>query len=136
MRIIASRLRRAAVAIGLGGALTAAAPPPLTGVWSGDRVTLTLTPSGGQLDEDCATSTFAGPVRLDGARGFVARGSHETQGAGPTRLDEDERPAGVPVRLSGRFTRQRLDLNVQVAGAPVAHYRLAPGRNFKPVRCL
>lgn len=122
--------------MGLGGALTAAAPVPLTGVWSGDRVTLTLTPSGGQLDEDCATSTFAGPIRLDRAKRFVATGSYEAQGPGPARLNESERPAVVPVRLAGRFTSQRLDLDVHVAGAPVAQYHLAPGRSFKRVRCL
>ena len=116
--------------------MTAAAPPPLIGVWSGDRVTLILTPTGGQLDEDCATSTFSGPVRLDRAGGFGATGSYETEGPGPTRLNEDERSAAVAVRLSGRFTNQRLDLKVRVAGAPVARYRLSPGRNFKPVRCL
>lgn len=116
--------------------MTAAAPPPLSGVWSGDRVTLTLTPSGGQLEEDCATSTFAAPIRLDRAGGFVATGSYESQGPGPTRLSEDERPAVVPVRLSGRFKSQRLDLDVRIAGAPVVHYRLAPGRTFKRVRCL
>lgn len=116
--------------------MTAAAPAPLTGVWSGDRVTLTLTPSGGQLEEDCATSTFSGPIWLDGANEFSATGSYENEGPGPTRLNEDERPTVLTVHLSGRFTSQRLDVDVHVAGAPAAQYRLAPGRNFKRVRCL
>lgn len=136
MGIFVTRLYRAIVALGLGGAMTAAAPPPLTGVWSGERVTLILTPTGGQLDEDCATSTFTGPIRLDGMGAFSATGRHETEGPGPSRLKEDERPIAVTVHLSGRFTRQQLALEVHVAGAPIAQYRLSPGRNFKRVRCL
>ena len=116
--------------------MSAAASQPLTGVWSGDRVTLTLTPTGGQLDEDCATSTISRPVRLNTAGMFAATGSHEAQGPGPTRLDASERPAFKPVHFSGRFTGAELNLDVQIAGAAVTHYRLRPGRNFKRIRCL
>lgn len=116
--------------------MTAAASEPLVGVWSGDRVTLTLTPTGGTLDEDCATSTISRPVRPDTAGVFAAIGSHDAQGPGPTRLNASERPTFNTVHFSGRFTGPELNLDVQISGAPMAHYRLMPGRNFKRLRCL
>ncbi|MBA3896529.1 MAG: hypothetical protein H0X36_05230 [Sphingomonadaceae bacterium] len=106
----------------------------LSGVWSGDRATLELTPHGGSFTEDCASTSIGPVVWRAGARRFTATGRKTTEGPGPQRADVA--PKSVAVRFTGQFTGDRLDLNVGADGAPLAHYRLMPGRAVKRIRCL
>ncbi len=121
----------------LSGVAVTAAPVsrPLVGVWSGDRVTLMLTAHGGTLQEDCATTTLAGPVVRHAGDRFSVGGAREVATGGPQHVDEDGGHA-PEVMLHGRMTTKGLALDVDVPGAARVTYMLLPGRNFKPVRCL
>ena len=111
----------------------AAAPHPparqLTGIWGGDRATLTLTASGGSFIEDCATSTIGAAVQIDAVGRFAASGTHIAEGPGPTFVNESvvERP--VAIVFAGHLEGETMALDVRVSGgAPIRYYlRAGPG---------
>ena len=107
---------------------------PLTGIWSGDRVTLTLTATGGSLTEDCASATIDAPVVSDATGNFTASGHREADSGGPQAGDAV--PRTVPVRYAGRFDGERLELRVAAKDMDPAIYRLQPGVRGKRLRCM
>lgn len=59
------------------------ASPPVTGEWGGTHVGLSLTPSGGTLQYDCAAGTMIGPLMLHRDGSFLAEGTHTPGWGGP-----------------------------------------------------
>ena len=115
--------------------LTAAAPTDvLTGVWGGGRATLTLDATGGTLIEDCQTATLAGPVRPSADGRFVAVARREIHGGGPQVADIP--PTLIDIRLTGKLTADRLELDVDMPGVATERLILSPGRRIKAIRCL
>ena len=117
----------------LAAMVTAAAPAPLIGVWSGDRATLTLTPTGGRFVEDCAEATIEGAVRSDDRGRFSVKGHREVFSGGPQRTDVP--PVIRETDFVGEITPAGLLLEVR-SGGNVETYRLLAGRRVKPIRCL
>lgn len=124
--------KRVRVAALIGLTMTAAAPPPLTGVWSGDRVTLTLTDTGGSLLEDCASATLDAPVRRT-KTGFSASGRREDHAGGPQRADVP--PGFATIRLTGDIEGETVALTVAIDGGASSTYRLQAGRRLKRFGC-
>ena len=113
-----------------------ASPPPATlGVWSGDRVTLTLTATSGSFVEDCADATMGAPVWSKGGKRFTAEGSRSAYRLGPQLADVPADPP-LAVHYSGTLRDGALLLSVRSGEAPAAAYRARRGVNIKRVRCL
>jgi hypothetical protein len=107
------------------------APDPITGMWGGDRVRLTLAANGGQLDFDCAhgTLTSALTTRDDGT--FTVPGFYQVEG-GPAR-DPIERQ---PTTFSGRITGNTMTISFTVNSQPLGPYTLTRDREAILRRCL
>lgn len=115
--------------------LTAAAPHDLlTGVWGGDRATLTLDQTGGTLIEDCQVATLTGPVHLRKNGRFTAVAQREVYEGGPQQADIP--PIFVTIRLAGRIEASSLSLDVSAPGAPAQRLTLVSGRRIKAIPCL
>ncbi len=112
----------------------AAADDPLTGIFGGDRATLTLTANGGRLVMDCAESLIAEPVRPDAAGRFSVTGSHEDYAPGPQQADVP--PPAARASFAGKLVGDTLELTITAANNSRSVLRLTRGRAVKPVRCL
>jgi len=115
-------------------AATQASGPPLTGVWGGRGLNLTLTETGGKLEYDCAAGTLDGAVHPNSNGEFRAKGTHEAFTGGPQ--DADAKPATVPAQYQGSVSGATMILEVQPAGAErMTSYTLTQGRRTKLMRC-
>lgn len=112
-------------------------PPtgPLEGRWGGDRLQLMVSAGSGKLEMDCASGSFAVPLRLSASGQFAVQGQFERHGAGPQRADET--PAAAPARYAGELHGDVLTLRVWQSEAPVPMvFTLRKGASVKLVRCL
>jgi hypothetical protein len=107
------------------------APDPITGMWGGDRVRLTLAANGGQLDFGCAHGTMTSPLttRQDGT--FTVPGFYQVEG-GPAR-DPIERQ---PTTFSGRITGNTMTISFTVNNQPLGPYTLTRDRETILRRCV
>jgi hypothetical protein len=122
----------AALAAACGNSMESpASPDPVTGMWGGDRVRLTLSSNGGQLDFDCAhgTMTSALAPREDGT--FTVPGFYGVDG-GPAR-DPIERQ---PTTFSGRITGNTMTISFTVNTQPLGPYTLTRDREAIIRKCL
>ena len=113
--------------------LATMAATPLTGTWSGDRATLTLTATGGSLIEDCLETTIdaVSVRRRDGA--LIATGYHDGDTPGPQRVEPG------PPQVATRLTITKVGEGLIVSrgeGRSLEYLRLQPGRRVKHIRCL
>lgn len=112
-------------------------PPtgPLEGRWGGDRLQLVVSAGSSKLEMDCASGSFAVPLRLNAAGQFAVQGQFERRGGGPQRADET--PAAAPARYTGELHGDVLTLRVWLpeAQAPMV-FTLRKGVSVKLVRCL
>lgn len=126
----------------LGGMVTvlelasaAGAPAPLEGAWAGDRLQLVIDAAGGRVTSDCASGSFAGPVKLGEAGSFSVLGAFNAQQPGPQGADEPHTPAKA--RYVGEVGGDTMKLSIFVEGAATAEvYHLRKGARVKLVRCL
>lgn len=119
----------------LGASDTRAAPPPLSGMWGGDRAVLTLTPQGGRLEFDCGYATLSGPVALDRQGRFKAAGVYYPESGGP--VDADAPPAQLAARFDGTVSGSNLHLNFkQTKGGADQAFDMVAGKRQKLIRCL
>ena len=115
--------------------LIAAAQPPLTGEWGGDRARLMLTAEGGRIDYDCGSGAINGPLRLDVNGRFKANGNHEEYTSGPAAGDAPPKLRSTVYR--GSLHGETLTLVVQVAGQPKPRtLTLVRGKRVKIIRCF
>ena len=111
------------------------APIPVVGVWGGDRVNVTLSLEGGQIDYDCGSGSIDAPVRLDSRGRFTAHGSHEPHRPGPDIADRT--PTKRAATYEGHMNGTMLELRVRIDGEATGHsYRLEKNRKVKLIRCL
>ena len=104
----------------------------LQGVWSGDRMVATFTPTGAAVEQDCAQGSISGPVRLDRRHHFMAKGVYTVNKPGP-QLESDE--GAPPATYSGQVTGHTLRLSVHALGAPDHSYTLVKDAHVKLIRC-
>jgi hypothetical protein len=122
---------RIAALLGLGAAVTGAAPPPLAGIWGAPGSMLTIDAQGARLEQDCASGSF-GPVRADAKGRFKARGRFDLHQPGPQRADS---PAGAAAVFSGAIKGDQLVLSIEPAGGRPQIVTLTKGRRVKLIRC-
>ena len=106
-----------------------------SGVWSGDRATLTLTPTGGNFVEDCADATIDVPIWHGNGTHFTATGMQSDYPPGPQRADESAKTLPL-VRYSGKVVGKTLELTVERADRKATTYNLRSGVFLKRIRCL
>ena len=105
----------------------------LSGTWGGDRTLVTFGKTGAQLQSDCADGTIRGPVRINTAGKFVAKGTFQSFGGGPQSAE----PAPVPeAQFGGHLSGKTLILTIKVKGSPAQTLTLREGIRPKLVRCL
>lgn len=129
------RLTRLVAAFALASCASVPAPSiPVTGDWGGTHVRLTLGPSGGALEYDCAAGTI-GPVVPDAAGRFTAQGTH-TPGTGGPEIAGQPRPV-VPARYAGRVRGDRMTLSGRIdSGVALGPFTLRRGAEPIIFRCL
>ena len=112
-----------------------AAPLPLTGDWGGAHVHLSLTPTGGTVEYDCAHGTIDQPVIPGSGGRFAALGTHVREHGGPVRMGEIL--PSSPARYSGAVRGDRMTLSVEVNGiGAMGPYHLVRGAPPQLYRCL
>ena len=105
----------------------------LNGTWGGDRTIITFGKTGAQVQSDCAEGTISGPVRINAAGKFVAKGTFQSFGGGPQAAE----PAQVPAaQFGGHVSGKTLILTIKVKGSPTQSLTLREGVRPKLVRCL
>lgn len=116
-----------------------ATPPPashpIVGEWGGTHVGLSLTPTGGTLEYDCAAGTLFGPLvpRPDGT--FDAQGIH-TPGWGGPEIEGQVLPS-YRVRYSGTVRRGVMNLQGRLEnGVALGPFVLRRGSEPIIFRCL
>ena len=107
---------------------------PLTGRWGGAHADLTLTPSGGTIEYDCAHGGLIAPLVPDGAGAFSVVGVHVPERGGPVR--EGEVPDSLPARFVGQLSRDRMTLRVLVGSDTLGPFELQLGAAPLLFRCL
>ncbi len=108
---------------------------PVAGEWGGTHVGLTLTPTGGVLEYDCAAGTIDGPLvpRRDGS--FEIDGMHTPGWGGPERSGE-VRPS-YRARYWGAVRGNRMTLQARVEnGVALGPFTLVRGGEPIIFRCL
>ena len=107
----------------------------VTGAWAGDRARLVLDEHGGRLEMDCASGSFASPLRPADDGAFRVLGTFERHGAGAQRTDAGA--TARPAQYAGEVKDGAMTLSIQAEGQDgpqVLHLRR--GANVKLVRCL
>lgn len=124
------------VALGLlGGCATLPPSGPITGSWGGTHVGLTLSPTGGTLEYDCAAGTMDQPLYPSGDGRFAVEG-HHTPGWGGPEIEGQVRPR-YRVRFSGIVRGDRMTLEGRVEnGVMLGPFELRRGAEPTIFRCL
>ena len=103
-------------------------------IWGGDHVRMNVTPSGAELEFDCATGTITETVpETDGT--FSLKGTFTPQRGGPTRRDEPPRTTAAV--YSGTIERDTMTLHIVLAGngREVGQYVLSRGAAGAVMKC-
>jgi hypothetical protein len=110
-----------------------AARAPLTGEWGGSRVKLTLTTTGGKLEQDCGSFVLKQPIAPGRSGRFSAKGFFEKT-IGPMRL---EQPMAPRAAFSGWVSGDLIHLDVRVDGeTEPRHYQLHRGQPVELFACM
>ena len=107
-----------------------------TGTWGGQGVALTVTPSGGRLEFDCASGEITEPMTTDARGRLTAAGVFVQERGGPVRIGEE--PERQPARYSGRLAGKTLTLEVILTASnqTVGSFTLVFGAVPRLRRCL
>lgn len=104
----------------------------LSGVWGGDRTVVTFGKTSAQVQSDCSEGTITGPLRVNTAGKFKARGVYQAFSGGPQQADE-----AIPAaQYSGHLSGKTLVLTIQPVGGKSQTVTLREGVRPKLVRCL
>lgn len=82
------------------GSLPTRVPP---GLWSGEQLILTVTPTGATVEFECGAGRLDEPLILDDRGSFVLRGSYAAQSGGPASATQTTTPA-LSARYRGHLT--------------------------------
>ena len=116
-------------------ALPSVPAPLFPSQWGGHHVGLSLTPTGGALEYDCAAGTIRSPVMLQPDGTFIAEGTH-TPGWGGPEIEGQVRPT-YPVRYTGKIRGDVMSLEGRVEnGVLLGPFTLRRGAEPIIFRCL
>ncbi|HEV2043995.1 MAG TPA: hypothetical protein VGR05_04875 [Sphingomicrobium sp.] len=122
--------------IALTGCTTMPSNQSVVGRWGGQHVGLELGTAGGTLDYDCAAGTIEGPLLVDAAGRFTAKGTHTPGIGGPAQIGVT--PRSHPANYSGSVRDDTMTLVVEVPAIPARIGPVSLRRGAEPVllRCL
>jgi hypothetical protein len=122
--------------IAAGPCSTDLAGPIAACEWGGDHVGLTVSPTGGTLEYDCASGTIDQPVVAAANGNFVAQGTHTIGHGGPIMVGEI--PDRHPARYEGWTDGRTMKLSVTLTdnGQKLGDFTLARGQSPHVFRCL
>lgn len=113
---------------------TPTAGVPVTGSWGGTHIGLTLAPSGGKIEYDCASGTI-GPIVAAPDGSFHAEGIHTPGHGGPDVVGEV--PKSYPTHFTGSIHGDRMTLSGEVeTGVKLGPFTLRRGAEAGIFRCL
>jgi hypothetical protein len=109
---------------------------PLSGVWGGEHLTLTVNEASSYLEFDCAHGDIPSALKPAADRTFTVLGTFVREHGGPIR--EDEKADVRPAMYSGSVTGETMQLTIRVTDPDslirtFTLMRRAPGR---VVKCL
>ena len=125
------------LSLGLAAAqCTGTLPATLDGEWGGQHIGMVVTPTGAQIEYDCAHGRIDGALRLDDDGEFVATGVHVQEHGGPVR--EGEQVVERPARYRGRVRGSRMALRVELTDSAqtLGDFELQRGANPNVLKCL
>jgi len=104
-------------------------------LWGGDHLELRVSSAGGELEFDCATGKFKGPLKPDRQGRFRIRGTFAAQHGGPVR--EDEMGDGVAVVYSGTIEKDVMTLTMKPESGEgeARQYQLTSGQRGNVRKC-
>ena len=105
----------------------------LTGTWGGERTIVIFGKSGAEVQSDCANGTIQGPIRINAAGKFAAKGTFQSFGGGPQAIEPAPMPAA---QFGGHVSGKTLVLTIRVKGSPTQTLTLREGVRHKLIRCL
>jgi len=111
----------ASVACATSSSTTAQVPPGAAikaGVWGGDRVGVTVTDRGAQVEFDCARGELPGPLKVDAAGRASVDGVFVQERGGPVRVGQD--PPRQPAKYDIHLSADAMTLTVTLDGSAAA----------------
>ena len=96
-------------------AVVASAQSSKNSYWGGEHVRMTVTPTGAQLEFDCATGNILEPLPLDSGVEFKLKGNHTREHGGPIRKGEQSRDSEAV--YSGKIVGRKMYLTLTIADA-------------------
>ncbi len=123
-----------AACAGPGPGATPAPGPALLGSWGGEHVALTLSPSGGGIEYDCADGTLDAAIMPDAAGNFRVPGRHVRGHGGPEQVGE-QLPSEVAL-YEGSVAGDRMVLRVRLDADTLGPFTLRRGADARLLKCL
>ncbi|HEV3063118.1 MAG TPA: hypothetical protein VGY48_33040 [Vicinamibacterales bacterium] len=126
----------ALVAIEACGSSPSNPSPPLTGMWGGDHIALTVADAGSHLEFDCAHGDITGMLTLDAGNQFNIQGTYIREHGGPIRVGEV--PDSHPAAYVGSVTGATMMLSVRLTDTNevIGTFALSRGSAGRVVKCL
>jgi len=94
-------------------AVIASAQSSRNSYWGGEHVRMTMTPTGAQLEFDCATGNILEPLPLDSGVEFKLKGNYIPEHGGPIRKGEQSRASEAV--YSGRIDGGKMYLTLTIS---------------------
>ena len=120
--------------------VSACTDPPtasdIQGMWGGEHISLTITPTGATLEYDCAYGAIDEPLVPQRNRSFDLTGTHVLEHGGPIRQDEE--PDIHPARYTGRIDGRSMTLTVTLTDSDltIGTFQLVKGASPRLFKCL
>ena len=108
-----------------------------TGSWGGEHIRLEITETGATVEYDCAAGRIEGPLFLDKADNFEARGIYISERGGPRQIGGPP-PKQHPAMYRGSVdgTQMRLTVTLLETSKSVGTFLLGLGRLPLLEKCL
>jgi hypothetical protein len=109
---------------------------PLTGVWGGNDISLTVADSGSHLEFDCAHGDIPGALTVDARNQFDVQGTYVREHGGPIRVGET--PDSQPADYAGTITGTSMSLTIRFTDTNqiIGTFVLTRGSAGRVVKCL
>jgi hypothetical protein len=110
--------------------------PLPAGDWGGVHLLLTLTPTGGAAEYDCAHGLINSPIQVDAAGRFDVPGTFVPEHGGPSRIGETL--PEYPARYAGRIIGDLMTIAVTRTDSAISigSYSLQRGAQARVFKCL
>jgi hypothetical protein len=111
-------------------------PSPLTGMWGGNDIALTVADTGTHVEFDCAHGDIPMPLMVNARNEFDVSGTFVREHGGPIRVGE--MPDSHPAAYVGSVTQTMMVLTVRLTDTneAIGIFTLSRGSPGRVVKCL